>query len=193
MVFIHMYRFRVVAAVVCTIFVFSLVLIPFASADWTVFRSDASHSGAGKGNPALMGTLLWNYTTGNEVYSSPAVVDGVVYIGSLDDNIYALNATNGAKLWDYPTGAPVWSSPAVVNGIVYIGSFDDNIYALNATTGSKIWNYTTGSNVYSSPAVVNGVVYIGSDDGNVYALNATNGAQLWNYTTGDWVIRLLLL
>jgi uncharacterized membrane protein len=37
----------VVAAVVCTIFLFSLVLVPFASADWTMFHADTSHSGAG--------------------------------------------------------------------------------------------------------------------------------------------------
>ena len=79
----HMNRFRVVAAVVCIIFLFSLILIPFANADWTMFRSDPSHSGAGTGNPALTATLLWNYTTGSHVYSSPAVVGGVVYVGSL--------------------------------------------------------------------------------------------------------------
>ena len=56
---------------------------------------------------AASGTKLWNYTTGGGVYSSPAVVDGVVYIGSDDDNVYALNATNGAKLWNYTTGNSV--------------------------------------------------------------------------------------
>ena len=93
-----------IAAVVCTIFLFSFVLIPFANADWTMFRADPSHSGAGTGNPVLTPTLLWKYTTGNMVESSPAVVDGVVYIGSGDGNVYALNATNGAKLWNYTTG-----------------------------------------------------------------------------------------
>ena len=77
-----MNRLRVVAAVVCIIFLFSLVLIPFANADWTMFHADTSHSGAGTGNPVLTPTLLWNYTTGGVVDSSPAVVGGVVYIGS---------------------------------------------------------------------------------------------------------------
>ena len=56
------------------------------------------------------------------VYSSPAVVGGVVYVGSDDGNVYALNAANGAKLWNYTTGSEVYSSPAVVDGVVYIGS-----------------------------------------------------------------------
>ena len=74
---------------------------------------------------ATNGVKLWNYTTGSYVVSSPAVVNGVVYIGSDDGNVYALNATNGAKLWNYTTGiSMLYSSPAVVDGVVYIGSAD---------------------------------------------------------------------
>ena len=89
---------------VCIIFLFGVVLIPFAGADWIMFRADQSHDGLGTGNPALSSTLFWKYTTGGAVESSPAVVGGVVYIGSSDDKVYALNATNGAKLWSYTTG-----------------------------------------------------------------------------------------
>ena len=71
--------------------------------------------------------------------SSPAVVNGVVYIGSDDGNVYALNASTGAMLWSFTTGGRVESSPTVVNGVVYIGSDDDNVYALNASTGNKLW------------------------------------------------------
>ena len=71
------------------------------------------------------------------VWSSPAVVNGVVYIGSDDDNVYALNATSGIQLWNYTTGDQVYSSPAVVSGVVYVGSDDDNVYALNATDGEQ--------------------------------------------------------
>ena len=101
--------------------------------------------------------------------SSPAVANGVVYIGSDDNNVYALNANTGALLWSYTTGGAVTSSPAVANGVVYVGSDDNKVYALNASTGALLWSYTTGGAVESSPAVANGVVYVGSDDGNVYA------------------------
>jgi outer membrane protein assembly factor BamB len=155
---------------------------------WPMFRSDPSHDGVGTGNAALTGTLLWKYTIGYEVYySSPAVVNGVVYVGSFDDDVYALNATNGAYIWSYTTGNMVESSPAVVNGVVYVGSLDGYVYALNATNGAKLWSYLTDGSVFSSPAVVNGVVYVGSEGDDVYALNATNGAFIWSYTTGNMV------
>jgi outer membrane protein assembly factor BamB len=132
----------------------------------------------------VVGTgLRWSYTTGSFVFSSPAVANGVVYVGSYDGNVYALNASTGALLWSFPTGNAVDSSPAVANGVVYIGSGDNNVYALNASTGALLWSFPTGSSVESSPAVANGVVYVGSDDNNVYALNASTGAKLWSYTT----------
>ena len=122
--------------------------------------------------------VLWNYTAGGSVtYSSPAIVNGVVYFGSDGGNVYALNASNGALLWSYANSGAVQSSPAVANGVVYIGSDDNNLYALNASTGAPLWNYTTGGSVESSPAVANGVVYVGSDDGNVYAFGLTGGEQ----------------
>jgi serine/threonine-protein kinase len=55
----------------------------------------------------------------------------VVYIGSEDHNVYALNASTGAKLWSYTVGEYVDSSPAVANGVVYVGSWDKNLYAFS--------------------------------------------------------------
>ena len=111
----------------------------------------------------------WSYYFNRGVDSSPAVANGVVYVGSDDNNVYALNASTGAKLWSYNTGGFIGdSSPALANGVVYVGSADDNVYALNASTGATLWSYTTGSAVASSPAVANGVLYVGSLEGGVY-------------------------
>jgi outer membrane protein assembly factor BamB len=70
-----------------------------------------------------------NVLSAASVSSSPAVANGVIYIGSGDGNVYALNARTGAKLWSYPTGNFVDSSPAVANGVIYVGSTDGNVYA----------------------------------------------------------------
>jgi outer membrane protein assembly factor BamB len=78
--------------------------------------------------------LKWSYATADQVDPSPAVANGVVYVGSEDSKVYALKASTGAKLWSYTTENGVYSSPAVANGVVYIGSRDGNVYALNAGT-----------------------------------------------------------
>ena len=98
------------------------------------------------------------------MWSSPAVADGKVYVGSNDTKVYALNALTGALVWNYTTGAEVISSPAVADGKVYVGSYDDKIYCLNAATGALVWSYTADDYFFSSPAVADGKVYIGSYD-----------------------------
>ena len=162
--------------------------------DWTQFLRDNMQRWnpyktiLGVNNVGTLGLKWQNAVAGN---SSPAVVNGVVYIGSNDDNVYALNATTGAKLWSFATGGPVTSSPAVVNGVVYIGSSDRNLYALNANTGAKLWSFATTFIGASSPAVVNGVVYIGTGSTggtNVLALSASTGALLWSTSEGGEVL-----
>jgi glucose dehydrogenase len=119
----------------------------------------------------------------------------VVYVGSEDKKVYALNAKSGAKLWSYTTGGYIDSSPAVANGVVYVGSYDKKVYALNASSGAKLWSYATGKLVDSSPAVANGVVYVASHDHDVYAQrqNRFQAVELrhrrlcgWFTRRGEW-------
>jgi len=160
----------------------ALVKVLAAPTDWPMFHHDLLHTGYSTSPAPTTNQTLWSYKTGGGV-GSPAVVYGIVYVGSSDGNVYALNATTGALAWKYKTGGGVDSSPAASGGVVYVGSEDDNVYALNATTGALMWNYKTGGAVESSPAITGGLVYVGSDDENVYALNASTGALVWNYMT----------
>jgi Zn-dependent protease len=136
---------------------------------------------------ATTGDFVWNYTTGGQIYSSPAVADGKVYVGSDDYSVYCLDASTGAFVWKYTTTSYMRSSPAVVNGRVYVGSQDYSVYCLDASTGAFVWKYITGNTVGSSPAVVNGRVYVGSQDYSVYCLDASTGAFVWKYITGNTV------
>ncbi len=131
--------------------------------------------------------VKWSLPTGGIINGSPAVANGVVYVGSNDFNVYALNARTGVKLWTFPTGSYVQSTPAVANGVVYVASDDGNLYALDAATGKKRWSYSGQFQFESSPAVLDGVVYIGSYNGNVYALDANTGVPLWTYQTHNYV------
>jgi outer membrane protein assembly factor BamB len=132
-----------------------------------------------------------------DVYtSSPAVVNGVVYFGSGDGSVYAIEARRGVLLWKFATGGVVHASPAVVDGTVYVGSWDGRLYALDAVTGERKWAFEAGQDpaihnqvgFQSSPAVVGGTVYVGCRDGHVYALDAATGRKRWDYPTSkSWV------
>lgn len=129
--------------------------------------------------------------------SSPTVVDGVLYIGSGDQHVYALDAATGRLQWAFATGDVVHASPAVVDGVVYVGSWDRNLYALDAASGRERWRYTTGNDttIYnqiglaSSPAVANGFVYVGGRDGRFHAVDAKTGHGRWTVNNnGGWTI-----
>jgi outer membrane protein assembly factor BamB len=141
-------------------------------------------------NTSNVGSLeeAWSYTTGDFIDSSPAVVNGVVYVGSGDGNVYALNAATGKLKWSAATGGAVVSSPAVVGGSVYVGSVNGTVYALNAATGAVKWSDDLSilepSGFAGSPTVSNGIVYIGGSSGNLYALNAASGFSNWAAPTG---------
>ena len=106
--------------------------------DWAQFRFGPHQTGYNPYENVLSPSNLsaltrdWSYTTGFSINSSPAVAGGVVYVGSGDDKLYALDAVTGALKWSYTTGSSIgYSSPAVVNGVVYIGSQDASIYAFH--------------------------------------------------------------
>ncbi len=141
---------------------------------------------------ASTGALIWSYKNmgaSGPIASSPAVANGVVYVGgnsygNTPTGLYAFNASTGNVLWVFQTEYTnhAWSSPSVAYGTVYEGFYDGKVCAVNATTGTLIWSYQTGGDVESSPAVAGDAVYVGSDDGNMYALNALTGESIWNYT-----------
>ena len=98
----------------------------------------------------------WLRSVGAAVSSSPKVFADVVYIGSTNNVLYALKATNGSFIWSYATGGQIVSSPTVIDGMVYAGSNDGNVYALWFNDATLLWSYSTSRAVESSPAVVLG-------------------------------------
>jgi outer membrane protein assembly factor BamB len=82
---------------------------------------------------AATGAERWRFAAGGAIDSSPAIVDGVVYVGSGDGSLLAIEAATGVELWRFQTDGEVGSSPAVVDGVVYVGSTDGFIYAVGGS------------------------------------------------------------
>lgn len=180
--------------------------------DAPMFRGDPQHTGVydAPGAPTF-NAVQWKFHTGGRVIASPAVVNGIVYVGSTDGNFYAVDAGSGTLKWKFETKAWEVSSPAVFGGVVYFLSYDGHLYALDAAIGQVKWKFATGGEKHyagthlhylqpalesmpdpwdfylSSPTVWKGTVYFGSSDGNVYALDAGSGSLKWRYKTGDVV------
>jgi len=177
-----------------------------------MFRGNPLHTGvySAAGVPKFS-KVKWKFHTNGRVFSSPAIANGVAYIGSDDQNLYAVDLETGTLKWRFPTGSRITSSPAVDGGSVFFASYDGNFYAVDTATGKKKWHFKTGGEkryagkhlhgsvptgetmpdpfdfFLSSPTVSGGVVYFGSGDGNVYVLDAASGTLKWKFQTGDVV------
>jgi len=133
---------------------------------WPMFRHNLAHTGYSTSTAPNTNSIVWSYKTKVSVWSSPAVADGKVYVGSVDFNVYCLDADTGSKIWSYMTGNEVLSSPAVVDGKVYVGSFDGHVYAFGTTTLTRQYRLAItvqpGGSVSYSYAATSGTVSEGS-------------------------------
>jgi polyvinyl alcohol dehydrogenase (cytochrome) len=187
-----------------------------AAADWPMYGFDLGRSRfnpqEGLINRQTVSRLnvQWFFSTGSgtgAVSASPSVVDGVVYVGSWNGTMYALDASTGQPVWTFDIDDPhpgdrngfpgIQSSAAVEDGIVYFGAADANVYALDAHTGALVWKTALGNpdtsvegaHVWSSPAVFDGKVYVGKSShidapcvrGALFALDAASGAPVWRF------------
>jgi outer membrane protein assembly factor BamB len=190
---------------------FIVLFVPCIFAQST-FHGDLARSGVFDSlGPKQLKGVKWAFKTGGPVLSSPIIAGGVVFVGSGDGNVYAIEQETGKEKWSFKTTEPVSSSPAVADGIVYFSSYEGVFYALDANTGAVKWRFATEQErrfqargihgtlpgdqtipdpfdfFTSSPAVFKGRVYFGAGDGNVYCLDAHSGVLVWKYATNDVV------
>jgi outer membrane protein assembly factor BamB len=107
------------------------------------------------------------------VNGSPAIADGVVYVGTSDTRfVHALDLAHGTERWRFSAKGLVWSSVAVAGDAVVVSEGGGLVHVLDRATGKERWQVELGAGIFSSPVVVGDAIYVGSHDGGVYALRA---------------------
>ena len=156
-------------------------------------------SNVGKLHPA------WIFQTEvkESMETTPIVVNGVMYVTTSFDHVYALNAKTGEEYWHYKHAmGPVTTyccgpnnrGVAVYDDKVYLATLDSQLVALNAKTGSIVWQTqiadpTLGYSETMAPTAVNGKILIGTNGGEygirgfVRAYDAKTGKLIWNFDT----------
>lgn len=148
--------------------------------------TDAGRVFIGSGNGLVArdgatGQVLWvhrspgpSHLRQNATPASPAVIDGVVYMGFPDGSVTALDAASGSVLWNRNLPGRldfggVHSSPAVSGDTLYVGSNNGSFYALDRASGAIVWEREIGTWVAAGPAISGNAVVFGAWDGNLYA------------------------
>ena len=150
---------------------------------------------------------VWAFETGipdGGLQAAPLVVDGVMYVSSAWNHVFALDAATGEMLWryDYPEPEAIpgtygtWNrGVAVAYGLVYMGTLDNHVVALDRETGEEVWRVEVenaaqcGCNITSAPLVVKDLVITGVTGGDsahrgyLNAYDAMTGRHRWRFWT----------
>ncbi len=165
--------------------------------DWFMFRHDMNRTGNSSSTTPNTNDTLWIHQVPQAqasygYCSSPSIVNGTVYQGSIQPNLLrAINATTGIQKWERPVGGSVTSSPTVCNNRVLFTCYDKKIYSVFEETGLVDWSQDLQSDVVTdgSPVVYEGKVYVGCGQGDyispvkslLFCLNETNGDIIWTF------------
>lgn len=136
----------------------------------------------------LSGQLKWQFPAKRAIMTKPVFYEDMIFVGSMDGGVYALDANSGFAIWRTRTRRPIVSSPALDDGSLYIGSSDGHLHAFDIYTGRVLWTFETEGQVSSSPVVFEDAVYFGSTDGSVYSLMTQRGKLRWRFETDAMVV-----
>ncbi len=165
-------------------------------AETAQFRGGPRHAGRYKGDFSALGRVAWTACTGGAVRSSAGIANGVVYVGSGDGVVRALDLETGAVRWGYEAGAPVASSPAVGGDRVIVVDRAGVVHGIERQSGRVAWTVETGADLpmpwgregwdyfTSSPTLVEGVLVVAGGDGVVRRLRLDDGAVLGETALG---------
>lgn len=151
-------------------------------AGWPVYQFDKQNTGFGSTVTAPRSGLEieWQFTSFDEIRSGAVANDGIVYIGSWDNFLYALDTETGQKEWEFETDRNIRSSPAIGDSSIFVSS--DKVYSLNKTDGTQQWETDIPALGRGAPTLVDGTLYV-PRQGELYALDASTGNIQWSFET----------
>jgi outer membrane protein assembly factor BamB len=149
------------------------------AADWPLFRGNARQTGVASSTLPDQLEVLWKFKAKDSIEATAAIVGGVVYVGSLDENLYAFDLATGKQRWTYKAG-PIKAPVSVHDGTVYAGNLDGILHAVDAAKGEKRWTFETGAEINGGANFVGDTVVFGSGDEHLYCLTK-DGKQRWKF------------
>ncbi len=143
------------------------------------------------------GKILWTFPTRIETLSEPLLFEGVIYILTGNNSLYALDAATGKQLWLYSRQDPSslsirgGSKPAIRNGTLYVGFSDGSLVALLAQNGAVKWEKQLNRNkkfrdLDTDPLLEGDYLYVLGYDDQIYCLRAATGEQVWSSNVGGY-------
>ncbi len=132
--------------------------------------------------------VQWTFKTEHGVWTKPLLIDNILYLSSLDHNLYAVNADTGEGIWTLDLGGAVTSTPLYHDGHLFVGSFARKIYEISMD-GQIVNQFDADDWVWGTPVIVDGILYDADLGGNVYALDVNTFQLVWKQKVAQSAIR----
>jgi outer membrane protein assembly factor BamB len=155
-----------------------------AQDDWLLFRGNAQQNGVADSKIPDNLTTLWTFKTEDAIENSVAVADGVVYAGSMDENLYAVDLAKGTQKWKYK-GTSFKAAPAVRGKFVYVGDFDGNLHCVDRAKGTKKWIFESGGEIGGLNFQGDDILFASHDE-NLYCVDK-DGKARWKFKTAGQI------
>ena len=174
-----------------------------AQDDWPCYRHDPRHSACASGTVELPAGKGWQRELSGKL-TPPAVAGGLLFVGSSDGHVWALDAATGEVKWKFTCGGSIPVTPTYWKGRLLVGSGDGWVYCLDASTGSVAWSFRAAPEeryiqvcgelvstwpVLTGVVVEEGVAYFAagmcSHDGvYLYSIDVQTGRPHWTKEAG---------
>lgn len=158
---------------------------------WPLHRGTLTQTGVSAADLPSNLTLLWKQELVGGPGLAPAVADGVVYVGTDDGKLFALQLSDGQRKWEFRQEDAILAPPTVMGDYVFVGDEGGNLWAVRTRDGRDDWSFKSDGAIYSGAvplpvrAALAPQVLVGSYDGGLYCIRTTDGELLWTYKTAD--------
>jgi len=136
-----------------------------------------------KATPSNLDQALWGTELDASIVAAPALGDGVLYAGTINNSLYALDAATGKILWHVSLAGGIWASPALDASAktLYVGAANNDskctsncgaLYAINPQDGKTIWQLDLAQAVTAAPVVHEDKIYFVTEDGIIRAVDS---------------------
>jgi outer membrane protein assembly factor BamB len=152
----------------------------------TSYRSDAERSGVQPGpRPSGDPVAIWSVTAKGSIQFNPVLASGVLFVGSDDGYLYALDARTGAVRWSFDAGVSIKGSAVAVDGVVAFADANGTLHVVDQATGSERWSVPDVSDIGN---VSGGVLYVPGRDNTVQGLDLQTGRSRWSWQAPEPVL-----
>jgi outer membrane protein assembly factor BamB len=126
-------------------------------------------------------TDKWTFTAVGDLRGSPVLFNDLIYVGSEDKHVYAIDKYDGTLEWSLKLDDVIASSASVSAKVVIIGTEAGTVYGIHRTEGEEEWQADVGSSVSTAACISGSTAMVGTYGGRLHGIDVDDGELLWTF------------